>query len=54
MEKVQARANYEDKIFAANATAGYKNLSFEEKNAGKYYCTFPYPYMNGYMHLGKC
>lgn len=54
MEKVQARANYEDKIFAANATAGYENLSFEEKNAGKYYCTFPYPYMNGYMHLGKC
>lgn len=52
IEKVQARANYEDKIFAANATPGYENQTFEEKQASKYYCTFPYPYMNGYLHLG--
>ena len=29
------------------------HLSFEEKNKGKYMCTFPFPYMNGYLHLGK-
>jgi len=27
-------------------------MSFEEKNESKYFCTFPYPYMNGYLHLG--
>mmetsp|Transcript_35455 Transcript_35455/g.47918 ORF Transcript_35455/g.47918 Transcript_35455/m.47918 type:complete len:184 (-) Transcript_35455:1902-2453(-) len=27
-------------------------MSFEEKNNSKYMCTFPYPYMNGYLHLG--
>lgn len=31
----------------------YESLSVEEKNKGKYFTTFPYPYMNGYMHLGK-
>jgi leucyl-tRNA synthetase len=28
-------------------------LSFEEKQKNKYMCTFPFPYMNGYLHLGK-
>ena len=42
-----------NKIYEADATPGYENLSFEEKNNGKYMCTFPYPYMNGYLHLGK-
>ena len=32
---------------------GYEQLSIEEKNKGKYMTTFPYPYMNGYLHLGK-
>ncbi len=32
---------------------GYEHLSFQEKNNGKYFTTFPYPYMNGYLHLGK-
>jgi hypothetical protein len=32
---------------------GYETMSFEEKNKGKYFTTFPYPYMNGFMHLGK-
>lgn len=32
---------------------GYENMSFEEKNATKYLATFPYPYMNGYLHLGE-
>lgn len=53
IEKVQARANYDEKIFHANATPGYENQTWEEKQAGKYFCTFPYPYMNGYLHLGK-
>jgi len=41
------------KLYEADAASGYENLSFEEKNNGKYMCTFPYPYMNGYLHLGK-
>lgn len=35
-----------------NAPADYSNMSFEEKNDSKYMVTFPYPYMNGYLHLG--
>lgn len=34
------------------ALPGYETLSFEEKNKGKFMTTFPYPYMNGYLHLG--
>ncbi len=37
----------------AEAKAGYESVSWEEKNRGKYMVTFPYPYMNGYLHLGK-
>jgi leucyl-tRNA synthetase len=29
-----------------------KTLSFEEKNKEKFFVTFPYPYMNGRLHLG--
>ena len=28
-------------------------MEFEAKNATKYMSTFPYPYMNGFLHLGK-
>jgi leucyl-tRNA synthetase len=35
-----------------DAPADYQNMSWEEKNASKYFATFPYPYMNGYLHLG--
>lgn len=31
---------------------GYETMDFEDKNATKYFATFPYPYMNGYLHLG--
>ena len=48
-----AKRNYDEKVFHATATAGHEKLSFEEKQAGKYMVTFPYPYMNGYVHLGK-
>ena len=36
----------------ADADPDYLSKSMEEKNASKYLCTFPYPYMNGYLHLG--
>ena len=36
----------------ADADPDYLSKSMEEKNASKYMCTFPYPYMNGYLHLG--
>lgn len=35
-----------------DAPADYSNMSIEEKNNSKYFATFPYPYMNGYLHLG--
>jgi len=36
----------------ADADPDYYNMSLEDKNDSKYMCTFPYPYMNGYLHLG--
>jgi leucyl-tRNA synthetase len=35
-----------------DADPEYMSKSLEEKNESKYMCTFPYPYMNGYLHLG--
>jgi leucyl-tRNA synthetase len=35
-----------------DAPADYSDKTFEEKNKEKYLVTFPYPYMNGYLHLG--
>lgn len=40
-------------VYKVEAPADYSQMSFEEKNKTKYMCTFPYPYMNGYLHLGK-
>ena len=40
-------------VYKVEAPADYSKMSFEEKNKTKYMCTFPYPYMNGYLHLGK-
>lgn len=40
------------KLYETQATADYESMEFEQKNAGKYMATFPYPYMNGYLHLG--
>jgi len=39
-------------IFNSDAPEDYSNLSHEEKNKGKYMATFPFPYMNGHLHLG--
>jgi leucyl-tRNA synthetase len=38
----------------ANPPTEYSAIDWDTKNASKYMCTFPYPYMNGYLHLGKC
>ena len=47
-------AQFKDKdIYKVDAPENYNHLSHEEKNKGKYFATFPYPYMNGYLHLGK-
>ena len=43
----------ESKIAEGQPLEGYESLTFEEKNKGKFFTTFPYPYMNGYLHLGK-
>jgi len=42
----------DQKTYERNARPGYETISVEEKNAEKYYMTFPYPYMNGFLHLG--
>ena len=39
-------------IWETDAPADYSSLSFEEKNKQKYMATFPFPYMNGQLHLG--
>jgi leucyl-tRNA synthetase len=41
-----------EKYMYQNPSEDYKTMSIEEKNASKYFVTFPYPYMNGYLHLG--
>jgi len=35
-----------------DAPKDYSKMTLEEKNDSKYMCTFPFPYMNGYLHLG--
>jgi len=40
-------------LYEVEATPGYESMEFEAKNATKYMATFPYPYMNGYLHMGK-
>jgi leucyl-tRNA synthetase len=39
--------------YKVDAPEDYSMMTHEEKNKGKYFATFPYPYMNGYLHLGK-
>ena len=41
-----------DKYIHQSAPEDYSKLTQEEKNDSKYMVTFPYPYMNGYLHLG--
>ena len=45
---------FEDqKLYEAESTNGFEKMSFDEKQNAKFMATFPYPYMNGYLHLGK-
>ena len=44
----------EQKLYEAGPTKGCEKMSFEAKQDAKFMATFPYPYMNGYLHLGKC
>lgn len=43
----------EQDLYTVEAPANYHEMPLEEKNQGKYFATFPYPYMNGNLHLGK-
>lgn len=40
------------KVHEIDAPEDYSSMSFEEKNKTKFFNTFPYPYMNGKLHLG--
>ena len=42
-----------EKTYELDPMEGYEAMEFEEKNATKYWATFPFPYMNGHLHLGK-
>lgn len=53
MEEAIRVRTAELKITEVEALQGYETMTFEEKNQGKFMSTFPYPYMNGYLHLGK-
>ena len=44
----------EQKLYEAGPTKGCEKMSFDAKQDAKFMATFPYPYMNGYLHLGKC
>jgi len=43
----------EKDVHTIDARPGYETISVEEKNKEKFMVTFPYPYMNGFLHLGK-
>ena len=49
--EIQAKWD-EQKVNEVNAPEDYSSMSFEEKNEGKFFNTFPYPYTNGRLHLG--
>ena len=51
-EEMQAQFS-EQKVYEAGPPKGSEKLSFDEKQDAKFMATFPYPYMNGYLHLGK-
>ena len=42
-----------ERLYEMDVLEGYENMEFEEKNVTKYLATFPYPYVNGNLHLGK-
>jgi leucyl-tRNA synthetase len=52
IEKNMQQMWEDKKVYQVDAIDGYEDMSFEEKNDTKFFCTFPYPYMNGRLHLG--
>lgn len=40
------------KAYEMEALEDYASMEFDAKNATKYLSTFPYPYMNGFLHMG--
>ena len=53
IEQEMAEKFRADRTFETSAPEDYSQLSHEEKNDTKFFATFPFPYMNGYLHLGK-
>jgi leucyl-tRNA synthetase len=53
IERKMQELKYATHEAEASPLVDYEKLTPEEKNKGKYLTTFPYPYMNGYLHLGK-
>lgn len=53
IEQASREAMAELNIWEVDAPEDYSDMSMDEKNASKYMSTFPYPYMNGDLHLGK-
>ena len=41
------------KLNETQAPTDYEAMDWVTKNNSKFFATFPYPYMNGYLHLGK-
>ena len=51
----EMQVQFEDqKVYEAGPPKASEKLSFDQKQDAKFMATFPYPYMNGYLHLGKC
>ena len=51
----EMRAQFlESGLYEQQAADGYEEMPIDEKNRSKFMATFPFPYMNGYLHLGKC
>jgi leucyl-tRNA synthetase len=45
-------AALDSKEYETDAPEDYTSMSPEDAFNSKYMATFPYPYMNGYLHLG--
>lgn len=43
----------DEKAYETDATTGYEQMTYEEAQSGKYMANFPFPYMNGFLHLGE-
>ena len=53
IETQMISAALDSKEYETDAPEDYTSMSPEDAFNSKYMATFPYPYMNGYLHLGK-